>query len=318
MLEDQLLDALPVLLATGDPSVFVGTGPDDCAHVRTDGTRLAMTIDSFTEGSHFLADTPAAAIAEKAMAATLSDLAASGCRARWVLTSLCLRPGLPDGWAREFALAMAETAKRYGVTVVGGDTVSGKSVCVTMTAVGEPWPGGPILRSGAHAGDVVAVSGTLGGSLKGRHLRPVPRLEEMRLILEFCREKSLSPPSAAMDISDGLTLDLSRLCEESGVGARIREADVPVSAAAVEMAGEDGASPLHHAFADGEDFELVLTFAPATWAALLPHWQRVVGESPSLAPLTAIGECTADGQLLAIDAAGSEHPLAAEGYQHQW
>lgn len=318
MLEDQLLDALPVLLATGDPSVFVGTGADDCAHVRTDGARLAMTIDSFTEGSHFLADTPAAAIAEKAMAATLSDLAASGCRARWVLTSLCLRPGLPDGWAREFALAMAATARRYGVTVVGGDTISGKSVCVAMTAVGEPWPGGPILRSGGRAGDVVAVSGTLGGSLKGRHLCPVPRLEEMRLILEFCRNNNLPPPSAAMDISDGLALDLSRLCEESGVGARIREADIPVSAAAVEMAREDASSPLRHAFIDGEDFELVLTFSPTTWAALLPHWQKIVGENPSLAPLAAIGECTGDGRLVAVAPDGSEHPLAAEGYQHQW
>lgn len=316
--EDELLAEFPSLFSADDPSVVTGSGPDDCAHVRADGQLISLSIDAFAEGSHFLPDADPAAVARKALGASLSDLAASACRARWALVSLCLHKGVGAEWSAAFARGLAQAAKDFGVAIVGGDTVSSPTATVvSVTVAGEPLPGGPVLRSGGRAGDVLAVTGTLGGSLAGRHLRPEPRLREIRHLMEFCATLGGGVfPSAAMDISDGLALDLSRLCRESGVGAVVEETLLPVSDAALAMAG----SPVRHALSDGEDFELLVAVPPAVWAAFERHAANPAGRQAmsGLAPFTRIGELRSDRALRLRTAQGELRPLIPEGYQHQW
>lgn len=319
-MENSFLRDIRSLFASDDASVITGSGPDDCAHLALGAERLAVSVDAFAEGSHFLASDPAELVGGKAMAASLSDLAASGCRPRWALVSACFRKGLGGEWALRFAEGLAETAKRYGVTVVGGDTVStpgGTSVSVTV--VGTPFPGGPVLRSTARAGDVVVVTGALGGSGLGRHLRPEPRLAEMRELLAFFagRPDGNAAVGAAMDISDGLALDLSRLCAESGVGAAIEADSLPLSPDALRMSERSGKSALDHALSDGEDFELLLTLAPAAWNEFRLHLDTA-DVAKQLAPFSRIGVVTDDRRLSLIDSDGRAGPLAAKGYEHQW
>lgn len=308
MHENDLIASFPSLFASADASVLVGSGPDDCAHVQSDGNRLAFSTDAFVEGSHFLADASPADIARKSLGASLSDLAASGCRARWALVTLCLRKGLPAGWAAEFGRALADAAAGFDVSIVGGDVVAGMATSVSVAVIGEPLPGGPVLRSGGKPGDVLAVTGSLGGSLLGRHFRPEPRAAEMAALMACGR------PSAAMDISDGLALDLSRLCRESGVGAVVEAKAVPISDAAREMAATSGKTPLAHALTDGEDFELLLAMPPELWEKF-SRWLEV--EPRGLAPFTRIGSLR-EGSGAALSSGGRECVLNAEGYEHQW
>ena len=317
MQEDDLLATLPAIFAGDDPGVVTGSGPDDCAHVLADGRRLAFSVDAFAEGSHFLPDADPGDVAGKALGASLSDLAASACRARWALVSLCLRRGAGAGWADRFARGLAAAARRFGVTVVGGDTISSPhGTFVSVTVAGEPLPGGPLLRGGGRAGDILAVTGRLGGSIRGRHLRPEPRLREMERLMRFCGrlEPELAFPSAAMDISDGLALDLGRLCRESGVGAVVDADAVPISPDATALAGESGLDPLRHALSDGEDFELLVAFPPPVWEAFA---QYDAAAEAGLARFTRIGVLT-DGGGLRLRTRGGLEPLAPEGYQHRW
>lgn len=322
MRENEFIDSLRALFAVADPSVTTGSGPDDCAHVAADGQRLAFSTDAFAEGTHFLPDADPRLVARKALSASLSDLAASACRARWALVSLCLAKGLPEAWAAGFAEGMAETASEYGVAVVGGDTTSSPhGTFVSVTVVGEPLPGGPLLRSGARPGQVLAVTGELGGSIEGRHLEPVARLREMAWLMAFCRELGGEfMPSAAMDISDGLGLDLTRLCRESGVGAVVDAEAVPVSAAAERLARTTGLRPLDHAMADGEDFELLVAMPEAAWARLAAAQQKARrdGSGGGLSPFTMIGRTMAGDGMFVREAGGVLRPLAPEGYEHQW
>lgn len=319
MMENAFVDWLRRRFATADPSVLAGVGPDDCAHVVCAAERFAFSVDAFVEGSHFTSDTPPRDIAAKAIRASLSDLAASGCRARWILLAASIRRGLGEAWARDFADALAEEAAAFDATIIGGDTVSSnRQTFVAVTVAGEPMPGGPVLRSGARPGDVFAVTGGLGGSLRGRHLRPEPRFAEMEALLAF-GDRELSGGrfvAAAMDISDGLALDLSRLCRESGVGAVVEAGRVPLADAARAAAEASGKSPLAHALGDGEDFELLVALDPVGWDAFA-CW-AADGRGAGLAPFTRVGTATREEGLVLMDSSGAFAPLAAEGYEHIW
>jgi thiamine-monophosphate kinase len=311
--ENSFLAELRKILATGDVSVKVGCGPDDCAHLEADGRRLAASTDALAEGVHVAPDAPPGEVAYKSLAASVSDLAASACRARWALVSLALsREAAPD-WAVRFAEGLAGAAAELEVAVVGGDTISSsRGIFVSVTVLGEPLAGGPILRSGARPGDLLVVTGALGGSLLGRHLHPRPRSREIRLLMDFCREFTPGRfPSAGLDISDGLALDLSRLCRESGVGAELYADCLPLSPDALKAAEQSGQTPLWHALSDGEDFELLLSLPPAVWEEFR---RRPAGS----AGFTAVGKITGDGRLVLREADGRSHPLEIRGYEHQW
>lgn len=310
MRENELLAQLPELFRTDDPTVLVGSGPDDCAHVVSPDPRLALSTDAIVEGVHFLSTDTPEDVADKAVRTAVSDLAASAARPLWALVSLCLKKKSAPDWADRFAAALAATARAVGITVVGGDvTSSPEATMVSVTVIGTPLPGGPLLRSGAQPDDVIAVTGTLGGSILGRHLHPTPRTAEIAALMRFCTPP-VAPPTACMDISDGLALDLSRLCRESGVGAVVQADMIPVSDAARERSRTTGKTPLAHALSDGEDFELLLTMPPATWQAFETGGQAEL--------FTRIGCITKEKELRITDAHGEALPLIPEGYQHQW
>jgi thiamine-monophosphate kinase len=160
-----------------------------------------------------------------------------------------------------------------------------------------------LTRSGARPGDAILVTGQLGGSLLGHHLTFQPRIEESLQL----HERYLL--HAAMDISDGLSLDLQRLVTESGVGAELDLTTIPIAQAAHMMSQTSGRSPLQHALSDGEDFELLLV-APADEAA------RIIGSESLTIPVTQIGTIIAGEGIWFRDAQGDRRPLAAEGYLH--
>ncbi|MDR3211913.1 MAG: thiamine-phosphate kinase [Planctomycetota bacterium] len=319
MAEEDFLVWLRERLAPDDPAVILGAGPDDCAYVSLAAGDLAFTSDTYVEGSHFTSETPPQMVAAKVVAATLSDLAASACRPRWVMLSLCFRRGIGEAWTRSFAEGVVESIRRFHITVIGGDTTSGENATtVSVFAVGQPLPGGPLTRAGAKAGDALVVTGSLGGSILGKHLNPEPRFAEMQALLDYkLSQAGRRTLGAAMDISDGLALDLHRLARESGTGAEVVAGQVPLSAAAQTLAGKSGNSPLSHALSDGEDFELLFTLDAEAWEGF-GKWLATYPGSASLAPFTRIGTLTSAAGLYLLGPGEAREELTPSGYLHQW
>jgi len=197
----------------------------------------------------------------------------------------------------------------HGCTLAGGDTNSWDGpLVVSVTAIGSVPPGRAWRRDGAKAGDLLVVTGACGGSLLGRHLAVQPRCREAIHI------ESRFEVHAAIDVSDGLSLDLSRMMQASKTGAVMRLADVPIHADARRMSllPGDGKSPLDHALSDGEDFELILAMPPDAARALVAS----AGQSPLNLQITIIGEVTAEPGLIAEDAHGARTTLEPRGYVH--
>lgn len=253
------------------PTVTVGIGDDAAILESPAESQLVASTDAiidqvdFVLGEHSLAD-----IGYKALAINLSDIAAMGGTATAALVNL----SLPSRRATETAAGVyegiLEAAQQYGVAIAGGDlSVYDGPLAISITLLGHVPRGGAWLRSGAQEGDALVVSGSLGGSLMGRHLRPLPRLELAREL------RGLVAVHAAMDISDGFSLDLDRLCAASGVGAEIETERIPIHADAVARAEQTGRRPLEHALGDGEDFELILALAA-------DDWKRLHSERPDL------------------------------------
>ena len=248
--EDGLIRRLKRLVP-GRVDVVTGIG-DDCAVVRTgrrDAYDLLLKSDPVIEGVHFTRHDPAMDVGRKALGRVLSDLAAMGGEPLWALIDLVTPQTETVARIEGIYRGLASVARRHGVAIAGGDTSRGKTLELHVFAVGRVPRGKAILRSGAKPGDILYVTGRLGGSLKGRHLRFDPRLDEGQWLL------AQGWVTAMMDLSDGLATDLRRMMAASGTGAVLEAARVPVSAAARQM--KDRRSPLEHALADGEDFELL-------------------------------------------------------------
>jgi thiamine-monophosphate kinase len=305
----------------GDVQVGIG---DDAAVVRASAGRdLIVTADFSIEGVHFSRRIhPASSVGHRALARSLSDIGAMGGQPRFALVSLALSKRLPRRWVEQFYAGLASLAAAYGVTVIGGDTslVAGEAAA-DVTMLGDISRGKALLRSGARPGDLVFVSGRLGQAelglrlLRARSLRkdwmvtPKTRAVAIRAHLypeprcalgKFLSGNRLA--SSAMDLSDGLSLDLSRLCQASGVGARLVEGQIPCP----EIAPIKEARRL--ALSGGEDYELLFTVPPARAARLPRVFQRMV--------LHQIGEITRPKQLVLIRLDGKEIPLQPAGYDH--
>jgi thiamine-monophosphate kinase len=287
------------------PAVRVGIG-DDAAVLQPSGDAPSLvTVDLLMDGVDFLtAEASPFEIGRKALAVNLSDIAAMGGRplAAFVATALPKARGL--AFAQELHRGVLDLANEYKVAIAGGDTNSWNGpLVISITVWGEPIGSRPVLRGGARPGDWVMVTGSCGGSLpSGRHLACVPRcIEAERLVLD-------GPPSAMIDISDGLAADLHHLLTASGVGAHVNASQIPIHPDA-HLWGDDR-SALEHALGDGEDFELVWTAAPDVAAGIQRHWPN------SLAPLSKIGEITADLGIWLVEANGQRHPLPPLGWSH--
>jgi len=302
--ENALIDWLRHRFTADPRRVPIGIG-DDAAAVRFAGGLVVITADMLLDGVHFdLANHAPEQIGRKAIACSLSDCAAMACMPVAATVSIALPKTMPFERVQRLADGMAGIAQAFGCDIVGGDTTSwtgGLVIDVAMLA--EPMtPRGPIRRSTAQPGDTLYVSGPLGGSLGGKHLAFLPQLE---LANRLVREPDLH---AMMDISDGLALDLHRLCTASGCDAELSDEllESAISEAAYQAAEGDDRSPLDHALSDGEDFELLIAGGADltdTALGLIPIGQIL----PRTGPATV---------LYLSDATGQREPLEPKGYEH--
>ncbi len=284
------------------PHVVIGPG-DDCAVLAPTRRATVVTTDMLTEGTDFiLAEAGAEAVGAKAMGVNLSDIAAMAAVPTAAVVSLALPDG-PDGRSIGEGLfrGLKRMADRYGVPIVGGDTGTWPGgLVVSVTVVGEVTEKGPVLRGGAKPGDWLFVTGPLGGSIRGRHLTPTPRVAEALALHRFAGLHALC------DISDGLAADLGHILTESRCGAELDAASIPIHPDATAHAAMTGRPPLDHALGDGEDFELVFAVAPADGA-------RLVEASP--VPVWRIGACVGDGLWLREN--GGRRTIERRGWEHR-
>lgn len=288
---------------TPGPQATIAIG-DDCASVRfRPGCEVLVTTDMLMEGRHFvLADVGPLAAGRKALGVNLSDIAAMAGVPIAAVVALALPRDGGAGIAEGLMDGMLPLAEKFGVSLVGGDTNAWDGpLVITVTILGETTARGPARRNGAKFDDVILVTGPLGGSLRGRHLDPKPRISEA---LALANAVDIH---AMIDISDGLAADLGHILEESGdLGAILDAANVPISADSIESSHDDGRSPIDHALHDGEDFELCLTVSPAAAA-------RLLADPPC--PLFAVGRITTEpGLRLATH--GHLESIAMRGFDH--
>lgn len=291
--------------------VLLGVGDDGALLCPKAGFDLVMVTDTLVEGTHFKAGASPRSIGHRALAVNLSDLAAMGATPAWALLALTL-PATEESWLKEFADGFLGLARQHDLALVGGDTTRGP-LSVTAQAIGYVPHGRGLRRSGARVGDVVWVSGTLGDAAAGLHdsndyLRqrfdyPRPRIALGESLLEVA--------SAAMDVSDGLLADLSKLTAASGVGATLEIESLPLSKELLGKKGLDEARRL--ALTGGDDYELLFTMPPARWE----EWQRIWAErsaadqSVAITPIGRIDE----HQGLRMTLAGKPIERAALGIE---
>ncbi len=301
--------------------ITLGIGDDAALFAPRRGCQTILTCDWFLEGTHFLREKhPADSIGWKCLARAVSDVAAMGGEPRCFLLSLALPETLTGRWLNEFLGGLRRAARKFGCPLAGGDTTRRREIAINVTAVGEVGSGRAILRSGARAGDIIFVSGRLGEAELGlqllrsrdrvnklnkkdavlrKHLYPEPRVA----LGQWLAKHRLA--SAMMDLSDGLSADLPRLCAASGVGGRINVARIPT----VRVTPRRGAKPfnaLNLALNGGDDYELLFTVRPGKARRLPRVFQGI--------PLTAIGKITRKRSLRLIQLGGREQPLHAGGW----
>jgi len=305
--------------AESPADLVIGIG-DDAAAWRVGETVLLATTDTLVEGTHFLPEfAPWGDVGWKALAVNVSDIAAMGGEPLFALVTLALPPETRVAVADDLYAGLSECAHEYGVTIAGGDIVRAPQVSLTIALMGRAQmrDGEPLLmrRDGARAGDVIAVTGTLGVSAAGlwrlrkgaaredplvrAHLRPLPRVAE-------AQEAARQGIACAIDVSDGLLQDLGHICEMSRLGAEIREESLPLSDDLRAAYPEDAVAL---ACNGGEDYELIVTGDE--------HTIERVGEAIS-ATLTVIGRMTeaAEHRPRLLDEAGKEVTVALHGWDH--
>ena len=284
--------------ARTDKSVIKGIGDDTAVIKWTRDKYLLFTCDMLVEDVHFRRKgaTPYQ-IGWKALARNLSDIAAMGGVGRYAVVSAGVDPDAPVSLADGIWKGLNAIAKRFGVNIVGGDTVRSKKIIVDVSLLGAVEKNNLVLRSGAKPGDAILVTGSLGGSIKKKHLSFTPRIKEARQLVRNFKINSM------IDISDGLVLDLWRVLDASKAGGRIYEELIPVSRCA---------SSFRTAISDGEDFELLFTIAPNEARRLLRS-----GFADMKTPITLIGEITSkkDGYFL-VKKDGKKERLQPSGYLH--
>ncbi len=320
------------------PGVKVGIG-DDCALVETAAATL-LTTDTLVEGVHFdRAVTPARLLGRKAFSVNLSDIGAMSGVPRYALVNLCLPPSCPLDFFDCLYDGLIERAAEVGVGIVGGNlsaTHGPITISITLVGTGDR----AILRKGVTVGDLVVVTGGLGASAEGlRLLREGVRLADDGMViatgiwtasseppLARCVRAHLdpSPPlafaramsevegtvRAMMDISDGLSMDLTRMCAENSIGAVIDPLAVPIDPAVAQIERARGGDPLPLALHGGEDYQLLMAVAPEQIDAVRDMafvWDL---------PITVIGQFVVGAPAVSVQVGEWIEPLKAQGYDH--
>ncbi len=301
---------------------------DDAGYIVTQtDTRLIVTMDALVAGVHFFPDDAPEDIAWKALAVNVSDLAAKGARPKSYMLALAM-PGAPSRqWLKAFTLGLERVQNIFGIGLLGGDTTATAGpLTIAITAFGELQGIQMPHRDGGKPGQAVYVTGTVGDaalglklrrgdatpadwgldpaqadSLISRYLRPQPRLALAPVLAEQA--------AATLDISDGLLLDLSRLCLASGVGAKIEASAVPLSEAA-EMGLEHCPELLETVLTGGDDYEILAAIAPEREDLF------IAAAAKAGVAVKRIGSLTDDGEIRVVGADGGLLPLKASGYEH--
>ena len=270
------------------------------------GQELVLAADAMVAGVHFLPDDPPETIGRKLLRVNLSDLAAMGADPLGYLMTIALPRGTPDSWLEAFTLGLAQDQAEYGLSVLGGDTVSTPGpLTLSLTILGTVPPGQALRRGGARPGDEIWVTGTIGdghlglaaargtladpdGYLADRYRLPQPRLSIGRALRGVA--------TACMDVSDGLVQDLGHLCRASDCGAVIHASSIPRSPAAQD-------ADISALITGGDDYELLFSLPP--------------GSLPSGMAATRIGQFTATSMdVVVLDDAGRPMPLTRQGWSH--
>jgi len=308
----------PAAMQDAQAGVLLGIG-DDAAVLRLpDGSDLVAAVDTLVAGRHFPPATDAHSIGHRAMAVNLSDMAAMGATPAWATLSLTM-PGADAAWLQRFSAGLLDLAREHGVILVGGDTTRGP-LTVSVQILGSVPKGAALRRSGAQAGDLLAVSGTLGDSGAGLAFYAAgPPGVERGAIDALVRRFDYPTPrvqlgiaarqlaSAAMDISDGLVGDLPKLAAASGLHAHVRVESLPLSTAL--RAAVDYPRALEWALGAGDDYELLLAASPATYGKLEAAAHRL-----NLS-LSVIGELRT-GSGVSWSLHGADYTPAVSGYDH--
>lgn len=303
----------------GSKSLSLGIGDDAALVSGTPGYELVLSCDWFLEGTHFLRGKhPADVVGWKCLARAVSDIAAMGAAPRCFLLSLALPRELAGSWLDDFLGGLRRAARRFGCSLAGGDTTERREVLINVTVVGEVRCGQEVRRSGAGPGDIIYVSGRLGEAELGlrllrerkrrssarearlqKHFYPGPRLKLGR----WLGEKGMA--SAMMDLSDGLSSDLRRLCEASRVGALVDSQLLP-AIRVTKPERKKGVDPLLLALHGGDDYELLFT-VPKSKAGRLPR-------SVDGVAITRIGEVTQSREVMVTYGNGGSGVLEPRGW----
>ena len=302
--EDRLVEEIRQLAeGPGASAIVTGIGDDAAVWQPSRSHRSVVTTDAFVENVHFKRDDSLENAGRRAMAASLSDVAAMG--ARPVLATISL--ALPAENAREDALALyrgiAECAQANACAIVGGDLTRAPLVALAVTIVGEVRASNVKLRSGARPGDVVAVTGPLGAArAAGFCTVPTPRIAEGRWLAASASVRAM------MDVSDGLSTDLLRMCALSKCGALIER--VPVAPAVQAAARAAGEEPENYALAAGEDYELLVAVKGRAFRYVAARFRKRFGRD-----LERVGILRESAGVFRKVGAG-EREVAATGWDH--
>ncbi|AWI10360.1 thiamine-phosphate kinase [Ereboglobus luteus] len=301
--EEKLITRIRRWLGPVSPPAPLGIG-DDCAVLAPSKRAQAVTVDPVIYGRHFDDAVPPRAVGAKLLKRNLSDLAAMGAAPVAAVLAITLDPGVRIAWLEQFYRGLASCARAYRLRVIGGDIAQNTgALAASLTLIGRATTPRMLLRTGARAGDHIYTTGTLGGSLLGKHYRFTPRLAEGAWLAARAEVRSM------MDISDGIAKDLHSLTP-AGARAEIDATAIPISAAAKKMARGDNRPPLVHALCDGEDYELLFTVAAKT---NLPAFDKKWRARFPKTPLARIGRFV---PLHAPRAPGAIDLAAHHGYEH--
>jgi thiamine-monophosphate kinase len=279
------------------------------------GRRLVVTADALVAGVHFFPEDPPGLISRKMLRQNLSDLAAMGAAPLAYVMTCCFPATIDEAWLAGFAAGLAADQREFDIALMGGDTTATPGpLTLSLTAFGTVVTGRELRRSTARAGDLVAVSGTIGDAalglavIRGRipagegtsALVERQRLPQPRLALG---QRLVGLATACMDVSDGLAGDLAHICEASGLGAVVEAARVPLSPPARKILAQDP-QWLTTVLTGGEDYELLFTLPPARESELAGL------------PVTVIGRMEAGSGVKVLDGGGHPLDLGAGGYRH--